>query len=85
VARNRVLYRYESSAATHPTLLAVDLLLEKRPKGLVLHGEPTAQFAPPPVYLHGAHLLYEALNESGEHTQALRLPELQSLGNGRVS
>lgn len=75
-----LLYRYESSAAMHPTLLAVDLLLEKRPKGLVLRGEPTAQFAPVPVYLHCAYLLFEALNECGEHTQALRLPELPLLG-----
>jgi hypothetical protein len=46
----------------------------------VLRGEPTAQFAAPPVYLHGAHLLYEALNESGDRTPALRLPELPLLG-----
>jgi hypothetical protein len=44
-----VLYRYESRAATHPTMSAVDLLLEKHPKGLLLRGEPTAQFASPPV------------------------------------
>jgi hypothetical protein len=75
-----LLYRYESSAATHPTLLAVDLLLEKRPNGLVLRSEPTTQFAPLPVYLHGAHLLCEALNGSGEHTPTLRLHELPSLG-----
>ena len=75
-----LLYRYESSAATHPTLLAVDLLLDKHPKGLVLRGEPTKQFAPPPVYLHGAQLLYEALDASGELTPALGLPELPSLG-----
>ncbi|HEY3829394.1 MAG TPA: DUF5677 domain-containing protein [Solirubrobacteraceae bacterium] len=75
-----LLYRYESSAGTHPTLHAVDLLLERSPRGLLLRGEPTAQFAAPPVYLHGAHLLYEALNESGEHTPALRLSELPSLG-----
>lgn len=75
-----LLYRYQSSAAVHPTLLAVNLLLEPASNGLVLRGEPTAQFAVPPVYMHGAHLLYEALNESGEHTPALRLPELPSLG-----
>jgi Family of unknown function (DUF5677) len=74
------LYRYESNAATHPTMLAVDLLLEKHPAGLVLRGEPTAQFAPPPVYLHGALLLYESLKGSGELTQALRLRELPALG-----
>jgi hypothetical protein len=75
-----VLYRYESSAGPHPTMLSVDLLLEKHPKGLVLRGEPTAQFAPPPVYLHGAFLLYEALKGSGELTPALNLRELPSLG-----
>ena len=75
-----VLYRYESSAGPHPTMMAVDLLLEKHPKGLVLRGEPTAQFVPPPVYLHGAYLLYEALKGSGELTPALNLPELPSLG-----
>lgn len=48
------LYHYESNAATHPSMLAVDLLLEGHPRGLILRGEPTAQFAAPPVYLHGA-------------------------------
>src|SRR5260370_31737863 len=43
-----VLYRYESSAGPHPTMSSVDLLLEKHQKGLVLRGEPTAQFPPPP-------------------------------------
>lgn len=76
-----VLYRYASNAATHPTLLAVDLLLEKHPRGLLLRGEPTAQFAPLPVYLYGAMLLYEALKGSGELTHRLRLPELPSLGS----
>ena len=61
-------------------MMSVDLLLEKHPKGLVLRGEPTAQFAAPPVYLHGAVLLYEALKGSGELTPALNLPELPSLG-----
>lgn len=75
-----MLYRYESSAGPHPSMLSVDLLLEKHPKGLVLRGEPTAQFAPPPVYLHGAFLLYEALKGSGELTPALNLRELPSLG-----
>jgi hypothetical protein len=75
-----LLYRYESSAGPHPTMLSVDLLLEKHPKGLVLRGEPTAQFVPPPVYLHGAFLLYEALKGSGELTPALNLRELPSLG-----
>lgn len=74
------LYRYESSAGPHPTMMSVDLLLEKHRKGLVLRGEPTAQFAPPPVYLHGAFLLNEALKGSGELTPALNLPELPSLG-----
>jgi hypothetical protein len=50
------LYRYESSAGTHATLLAVDLLLKKVPSGLVLRSEPTTQFAPLPVSLHGAEL-----------------------------
>ena len=48
------LYRYGSSAATHAALLAVDLLLKKVPSGLVLRSEPTTQFAPLPVSLHGA-------------------------------
>jgi hypothetical protein len=61
-------------------MMSVDLLLEKHRKGLVLRGELTAQFAAPPVYLHGAYLLYEALKESGELTPALNLPELPSLG-----
>jgi hypothetical protein len=74
------LYRYGSSVAVHPTLLAVDLLFERHPKGLLLHGGPTAQLGTPPVYLYGAHLLYEALNESGKHSPALRLSELPSLG-----
>jgi len=74
-------YRYESSAATHATLLAVDLLLEKVPDWLVLHSEPTVQFVPLPVYLHGAELLHAALQSSGEHSTALRLPDLPSLGD----
>ena len=74
------LYRYQSNAGPHPTMLAVDLLLEKHPKGLVLRSEPTAQFVAPPVYLHGAWLLYEALKKSGELTPALNLNELPSLG-----
>jgi hypothetical protein len=76
-----LIYRYESSAGTHPTLFAVDLLFERHAKGLRLRGEPTAQFAAPPVYLHGAYLLHEALTRSGEHTPELRLPELTALGN----
>jgi len=75
-----VLYRYESNASPHPSMFAVDLLLEKHRKGLILRGEPTAQFAALPVYLHGAFLLYEALKDSGELTDALRLRELPSLG-----
>jgi hypothetical protein len=74
------LYRYESNAGPHPTMLAVDLLLEKHPEGLVLRGEPTTQFVAPPVYLHGAWLLYEALKKSGELTPALNVSELPSLG-----
>ena len=75
-----VLYRYESSAGPHPTMLSVDLLLERHPKGLVLRGEPAAQFGLPPVYLHGAYLLYEALKGSAELTPALNLRELPALG-----
>jgi len=74
------LYRYESSAATHPTMLAVDLFLERHPKGLRLCAEPTAQFTPLPIYLHGAMLLYEALKGSGELNSHLQLPELDSIG-----
>lgn len=73
------LYRYVSSAAAHPSMFAVDLLLERHPRGLLLRGEPTAQFAAPPVYLHGAFLLCEALTESGQLTPALNLRELPSL------
>lgn len=73
-------YRYLSNAGLHPTLLATDLLMEKVPEGLVLRGEPTAQFAAPAVYLHGASLLYEALKQSGGLTPALNLSELPSLG-----
>lgn len=75
-----VLYRYGSSVAVHPTLLAVDLLYEKGSKGLVLRGEPTAQLGAPPVYLYGAQLLYEALGDGAEQLPALRLSELSSLG-----
>jgi hypothetical protein len=75
-----VLYRYESNAGPHPSMLSVDLLLAKHPNGLVLQGDPTAQFAALPVYLHGAFLLYEALKDSGDLTDALRIPELPSLG-----
>jgi hypothetical protein len=46
----------------------------------VLRGEPTAPFAAPPVYLHGAWLLYEALKGSGELTPALSLRELPWIG-----
>jgi hypothetical protein len=74
------LYRYESSAAVHPSLLAVDLLSERGPEGLVLRGEPTAQLVSVPVYLHGALLLYEALKDSGELTPALNLPEVAPIG-----
>jgi Family of unknown function (DUF5677) len=74
------LYRYESNAAVHPSMLATELLMERRPKGLLLRREPTTQFAAPPVYLQGASLLYEALQGSGELTPALNLPELPSLG-----
>jgi hypothetical protein len=75
-----VLYRYESNAAPHPSMLAVDLLLEKHRKGLILRGEPTAQFAAVPVYLHSAILLHEALKDSGELTDALHLSGLPPLG-----
>jgi hypothetical protein len=75
-----VLYRYQSNAVPHPSMLSVDLLLEEHENGLVLRGEPTAQFVNLPVYLHGALLLSEALKDSGELTDALRPPELPSLG-----
>jgi hypothetical protein len=74
-----VLYRYQSNAVPHPSMLSVDLLLERHENGLVLRGEPTAQFVNLPVYLHSALLLSEALKDSGELTDALRLPELPSL------
>jgi len=75
-----VLYRYQSNAVPHPSMLSVDLLLEEHENGLVLRGEPTAQFVNLPVYLHGALLLSEALKDSAELTDALRLPGLPSLG-----
>jgi len=75
------LYRYESNAATHPSMLATELLMESHPRGLLLRSEPTAQFVAPPVYLHAAWLLYEALKGSGELTPALNLRELPSLGS----
>jgi hypothetical protein len=74
------LYRYESSAATHPTMLAIDLFLAKHSRGLLLGAEPTGQFVPLPVYLHGAVLLYESLKGSAELTPALRLREISSIG-----
>jgi Family of unknown function (DUF5677) len=74
------LYRYESNAATHPSMFATELLMEKHPEGLLLRSEPTAQFVAPPVYLHGAWLLYEALKGSGELTPALSPRELPSIG-----
>ena len=74
------LYRYQSNAATHPSMLATELLMEKHPKGLVLRSEPTAQFVAPPVYLHAAWMLYEALKGNGELTPALSLRELPSIG-----
>jgi hypothetical protein len=83
-----LLYRYESSAGTHPTLHAVDLLLERSPRGLVLRGEPTAQFAAPPVYLHGAHLLYEALNEAANirrHSACPSCPPLAATSTRSLS
>jgi hypothetical protein len=73
-------YHYASSVGPHPSMLATELLMERHRKGLLLRGEPTAQFVAPPVYLYGAWLLYEALKGSGELTSALNLPELPSLG-----
>lgn len=75
-----LLYRYESNAAMHPTLLATDLLFESTTRGLRLHGEPTQQFVRLPVYLQGAHLLHMALQDCGEQIPSLRLPELDDLG-----
>ena len=79
-------------------MLATDLLMEKHPKGLVLRGEPTALFVAPPVYLHEACMLYEALKGNGELTPALsvvrvgsssgvirRLPARQADGRVRVA
>jgi hypothetical protein len=74
------LYRYESSAALHATLLAIDLITERRPGGLLLRREPTAQFASLSPYLHGALLLYEALKDGAELAGALDVKELPSLG-----
>jgi hypothetical protein len=74
-----MLYRYESSAATHPTMFAVDLLLDKHPAGLLLRANPTAQFAAPPIYAHGAVVLCEALTSSGELNPKLCIRDLPSL------
>jgi hypothetical protein len=76
-----VVYQYESSAAIHPTMLAVDLFSETRQGGLRLRGEPAAHFAPVAVYLQGALLLHEALSEAAEHTRSVDFPELPALGN----
>jgi hypothetical protein len=73
------IYRY-ASAMTHPTVLAIDVLSERRPRGLLLRGEPTAQFAPLSPYLYGALLLYEALKDGAELAPALDLSELPDLG-----
>lgn len=53
------LYLYQSNAGPHPTMLAVDLLLEKHLKGLVLRGEPTAQFVahPSTCTMHGCCMM----------------------------
>jgi hypothetical protein len=75
-----LLYRYESNAGMHPSLLATDLLLQSTPRGLRLHGEPTKQFVRLPVYLQGAHLLHMALKDCGEQVPSLRLPEVDKLG-----
>jgi len=69
-----------ANAAAHPSMLATELLMERSPKELLLRREPTAQFVAPPVYMHGASLLYEALEGSAELTPALDLPELHSIG-----
>jgi hypothetical protein len=73
------IYRY-ASAATHPTLFAVDLLSEKHPKGLLLRREPTAQLASLSPYLHGALLLHESLQHGAELAPVFDLKELASLG-----
>jgi hypothetical protein len=74
-----VLYRYESNAGMHPSLLATDLLFEATPTGLRLHGEPTPQFARVPIYLHGAHLLHDALKDCGDQLSSLRIKELDAV------
>lgn len=71
------LYRYFSSAS-HPTMFAVDLLLEQQRNGLLLRAEPTTQFAAPPAYLLGALLLCEALYGSANLTPKLSVRELAS-------
>jgi len=73
-------YQYESSVAVHPTLLAIDVLSQRRRRGLLVCREPTTQFAPVAPYLQGALLLHAALKGAGEQTQALSLPQLPSLG-----
>lgn len=53
--------------------------METHSRGLLLRAEPTSQFVAPPVYLHRALLLCEALHGTGELTAKLSLPELPSL------
>lgn len=80
-----LLYRYESNADTHPSMFATDLLLESTPRGLRLHGKPTKQFVPVPIYLQGAYLLHAALQDCGEQVSSLRIPKLDTLGTDLAS
>jgi Family of unknown function (DUF5677) len=77
-----ILYRYQSNAGLHPSMLATDLLFEATPRGLRLHGEPTERFVSIPAYLLGAHFLHDALKDCGEQMPSLRIPELDELWTG---
>ena len=72
-------YRYQSSVL-HPSMFAVDLLLEPHRDGVRLLGEPSTQFAVPSIYLDAALLLRDALQGSGDMTPALRLNNLPAIG-----
>jgi hypothetical protein len=72
-------YRYQSNVL-HPSMFAVDLLLEPHPTGARLRGEPSSQFEAPSIYLDAALLLRDALQESGDMTPALSLNNLPAIG-----
>jgi hypothetical protein len=78
-------YRYESRAASHATLLAIDLISEQRSDGVLLRGQPATHFASLSPHLHGALLLYAALKDGAELASALDLLELPSVDSEIVA